>query len=169
MKSLHVALVIGGTGMLADLVRSLTSDFDIVGVVGREKSKFLPLKVFSDKIVPIVVDYSDKAAFNKAIRAFINEYDKPSLLVSWIHSTSPDIPVLAASHCSRDFYDVTGTSGRNPNHISHGREAVIRQKNIRYHRVILGKIDGRWLTNKEISSGVKLAIKTNASEHVVGE
>ena len=154
--------------MLADMVRSLTSDFDIVGVIGREKSKFLALKMFSDKIIPIVVDYSDKTAFIQALQAFINEYEKPSLVVSWVHSTSPDSSLIAAGHCSRDFYDITGTNGRNPNHISHLRESIIEQKNVHYHRVILGKIDNRWLTNKEISNGVKLAIKTNARQHIVG-
>lgn len=166
MKS---ALIIGGTGMLAILTKKLTEDFDIVGVVGRNTGRIQDLQTHSRKIIGLAVDYSDTAGFTEELNHFVGIHGKPQLVVSWIHSTSPEAPLIAANYCDGDFYDVTGQGGAQADHISHEREKIIAAKGIAYHRVILGRKGSGWLTNQEISEGVYAAIQSGQIEYLVGE
>lgn len=166
MKS---ALVIGGTGMLAELTKRLSDDFDIVGVIGRTPAKMQAVQTYSRKIMGLLVDYSNVSILTSELDHFIGIHGRPGLVVSWIHSTSPDVPLVVASYCDGDFYDVTGHDGAQLDHISHQREKAIRAKGITYHRVILGRNGDRWLTNQEISDGVYRAIQLGKTEFVVGE
>lgn len=154
--------------MLADFVRSLTLNYDVVGIVGRNQHKLKALTVFSDKIVGIQADYLDKTGFQEVIESFVETYGKPELIVSWVHSTSASTPLLLAQYCTGDFYDINGSSAREPSHMSRGREPLITKLGVKYHRVILGQIDDRWLTNDEISGGVREALKAAQPEYIVG-
>lgn len=164
----RVALVVGGTGMLAQLVKSLTGSYDYVGVVGRTDSKLQELANFTKNIIPIKSDYTDLADFEQKLSKFVEDFGKPELVVSWIHSTSPEASYILSNYCVGDFYDVTGSSGREAIHPSRKRETEIKSKDIAYHRVILGSIGNRWLTNQEISEGVYYAVQHNAPEYIVG-
>lgn len=166
---MKTALVVGGTGMLADLTKKLAEDFDVVGVVGRNASKIQDLQAQSRKIIGLVVDYSNAASFTDELNHFVGVHGKPQLVVSWVHSTSPEASLLAADYCDGDFYNVTGHSGAQADHISRQREKAIQAKGTSYHRVILGRKGNRWLTNQEISDGVYQAIQSGKAEFVVGE
>lgn len=164
----RVALVVGGTGMLAGLTAKLANEYKIVGVIGRTDTKLQSLAKQPKNIVPILSDYTDLQHFEESIKNFVHEYRKPALVVSWIHSGS-DAPLLVADYCTGDYYEVTGSSGRESTHLSHVHETKIADKGINYHRVILGSIKGRWLTNTEISDGVCQAIHAAHKCFIVGD
>lgn len=164
---MKVALVIGGSGMLAGAVVVLTKSYDVVGVVGRDIAKLDRLQDSSSRIVPITVDYSDTVHFSAILDKFVEEKGSPELVISWVHDHTPDAVLIAAEHCTGDFYDVTGQSGIQPNHISHEHEAKL--SHIRYHRVILAHKGSRWLTNDEISDGVLAAVTQGLKQYIVGE
>lgn len=166
---MNVILVVGGTGMLAGLSKRLSVDFDVVGVVARDKDKLDILSKHSDKIIAITADYTKAAEFKAVLDEFVKSNGRPKLIVSWIHSTSPEAAIALAKYSSSDFYDVTGESGKNAEHISQKRETTISDTCVKYHRVVLGHIGNRWLTNQEISDGVYAAIKADLKEFIVGE
>lgn len=155
--------------MLAGLTKKLAEDFNIVGVVGRNTGKIQDLQAHSRKIVGLAVDYSNAASLTDELNHFVGTHGKPQLVVSWIHSTSPEAPLIVVNYCDGDFYDVTGHSGAQDDHISRQREKTIQAKGISYHRVILGRKGDGWLTNQEISQGVYSAIQSGKTEFVVGE
>lgn len=164
---MKVALVVGGSGMLARAVLELAKDYDVVGVVGRDKSKLDRLKNLSDRVVPIAVDYSDTIKFRAALDSFVKENGSPKLVVSWVHDHSPEATLIVAEYCIGDFYDVTGQAGAQPDHISYEHETKL--PHIKYHRVILAHKGSRWLANDEISSGVLVAISEGLRQYIVGE
>lgn len=155
--------------MLAGLTKKLTEEFDIVGVVGRNIGKIQDLQAHSRKIIGLAVDYSDTASLTDEFNHFTGIHGRPQLVVSWIHSTSPEAPLIVANYCDGDFYDVTGHGGAQTDHISRQREKAIQAKGITYHRIILGRKGDRWLTNQEISEGVYSAIQSSKPEFIVGE
>lgn len=165
---MKVALVVGGSGMLAELSKKLSKEFEIVGVLARDTKKLNLLKEFSVNIIPICTDYTDIDRLRSKLDEFSTTYGKPELIVSWVHSTSPQVPGVIAEYCNRDFYEVTGESGKNSDDVSRQHEVTIRDLGLRYHRVILGHINDRWLTNKEISDGVYSGIQADEPEYVVG-
>lgn len=164
---MKVVLVIGGSGMLAGAVVALTKDYDVVGVVGRDIATLDRLRDLSSRIVPIAVDYSDTIKFRAVLDNFVKENGSPQLVVSWVHDHTPEATLIAAEHCTGDFYDVTGQAGAQPNHISHEHETKL--SHIRYHRVILAHKGSRWLTNDEISDGVIAAVAQGLKQYIVGE
>lgn len=155
--------------MLAGLTRKLTETFDAVGVVGRTPSRLQALQSFSERIVGIEADYSDAVSLTSKLDRFVERYGRPRLIVSWIHSTSPDAPLVVANYCDSDFYDITGLDGAKPTHISRERQKIIQAKGIMYHRIILGGYGNRWLTNQEISDGAYAAVQSGEAEFVIGE
>ncbi len=164
---MKVALVIGGSGMLAGAVLALTKSYDVVGVVGRDIAKLNRLRDSSSRIVPIAVDYSNTAHFNTTLDNFVKEKGRPELVISWVHDHTPGATLIAAKYCTGDFYDVTGQAGSKSEHISHEHEAKL--SHIRYHRVILAHKGSRWLTNDEISDGVLAAVAQGLKQYIVGE
>ncbi len=154
--------------MLSGLVRSLADDFDIVGVVARDRTKLDRLAGFSPKIIQIPADCTDLEEFCPAITQFVSDYGQPSTTVSWIHSNAPEASYILAKQMAGDFYDITGSSGRESSHPSRERERNLTKIGLNYHRVILGSINGRWLTDEEISNGVLDAIHRSTSEYIVG-
>lgn len=164
---MNVALVIGGSGMLAGTVLKLAESYDVVGVVGRDKAKLDKLKELSTHIVPITTDYSDTTQYIAALNNFVKENGNPELVISWVHDHTPKATLIAAKYCTGDFYDVTGQAGAQADHIS--REHETKLSHVRYHRVILAHKGSRWLSNDEISEGVLAAIKDDSKQYIVGE
>lgn len=164
---MKVALVIGGSGMLTGAVLALAESYDVVGVVARDTTKLDKLQDSSSHIIPIAVDYSDTVHFSTVLDNFLKETGNPELVVSWVHDHTPEAALIAAKHCTGDFYDITGHAGIQPNHPSYEREAELSQ--VKYHRVILSCKGSRWLTNDEISDGVLTAITQDLKQYIVGE
>jgi len=163
-----VALVIGGSGMLSNLSKELAKEYDIVGVLGRSKSKMKSL-LDVQKIMPIFGDYTNNNQLERTLDNFVDHHGKPELVVSWVHSTAPEATNIVASYCTKNFYEITGHAGSENDHLSRQHEKDIRKLGIAYHRVILGKHGDRWLNNGEISKGVGEAIGHATPEYLVGE
>ncbi len=166
-KDSKVALVVGGSGMLAALSEILANKFRVVGVLGRTTAKMSEL-VKLDSVVPLLVDYQDSATLNRELDLFAKTYGKADLIVTWVHSTAPDATNIVAEYGKGDFYELVGHDRANNHHSSCKHGKPIQSKKITYHKITLGQIDGRWLTNQEISEGVYEAIQSNLLEFKIG-
>ena len=87
------ALVVGGSGMLAGLCRSLAADDCRVTVVGRDRAKLAGVTA-ADGLHPLSVDYEDLAAFAAALAAAAR--GPITLAVCWIRSWAPRSLLAAA-------------------------------------------------------------------------
>ncbi|WP_194840835.1 Rossmann-fold NAD(P)-binding domain-containing protein [Filobacillus milosensis] len=164
------ALVIGGSGMLAN-VSVWLSDHDYeVYVVGRTKWKMSQLLERPNKITPIYVDYQDEKLF----RQKINQTFDWDLVVAWIHNVPGEPMCVLVNELSKqdepfNLYHVLGSS----TNLHAIREKLSTPKNCTYHQVQLGfKIEdnhSRWLTHKEISNGVIEAIQSGQNIHIIGQ
>lgn len=166
---MNVTLVVGGSGMLSELTKKLSKDFDIVGVIGRNSQRLSRLAEHASNIVPISVDYTINKAFESELSKFVEQYGKPHLIISWIHSTAPMATLTLAKFGKKDFYEITGEGGRAENHISRSHERAIINEGLNYHRIILGHVGNRWLYNSEICDGTYAAVQNRLAEFIVGE
>lgn len=164
-----VALVVGGTGMLAELCFELAKIYDVVGILSRTSKNLVAMSNKDPKVYPICVDYTDLKAYNLALSKFTREYGKPELIVMWIHESGEQAASSTLDYVGNDLYQVTGSSGREASHWSRKTQRKTETLGITYHRVVLGSISGRWLTNHEISKGVLCAIISSKAEYIVGE
>ena len=83
------ALVVGGSGMLAGLCRSLAADGWRVTVVGRDRAKLAGATAADARLHPLSVDYEDIAAFSAALAAAAAARGPITLAVCWIRSWAP--------------------------------------------------------------------------------
>lgn len=167
-------LAIGGTGMLRGAVISLLGDFDIVSVVCRSEESFNKLKEDSGssrKLNWLKCDYTDYQNLTTNLIRTISELNEISMVLSWIHSSAPLAPVMAAKIINHqrtkcDYYDILGSAGVSRH------SAFTQFENITYRTVQLGSVQennvSRWLTHDEISSGIIEAYKNGHKEFTIG-
>lgn len=164
--------------MLRGTALALSTQFKTVSVVGRNSAKLHELQKSNSKINPIRVDYTNSVAFIESIEESANAHGAIALVVSWIHETAPDAPLLLARRLNEhgesvDYYHVLGSAYARPDAgASQLRAAFEAFPNIEYHQVILGFIlegaSSRWLSNEEISSGVNRSIESRLPFATVG-
>lgn len=154
--------------MLSGLCEELAKRYATVGVVGRTKAKMQSL-AHVENIIPIYVDYTDLEVLERELKKFAESFGKPDTVVTWVHSTAPNAVLVAAKYCNGRLYEVTGHSGSEQNHVSRQHEESIVALRLDYHRIILGRVGNRWLTNDEISAGAIQALESPGSEYVVGQ
>ncbi|MRG87236.1 short-chain dehydrogenase [Salinibacillus xinjiangensis] len=171
------ALVVGGTGMLADVTLWLNKKGYYVSVMGRRKDRYHKLmeQVHDPKrISSILVDYHNTDELRKRLMESIKEHGPYELVVAWVHSSAPEaLPTLLQLQAEKglkqtfDLYHVKSSTS----YIK--REKPDLPSSCSYHEVFLGfKLFGhhsRWLTHQEISDGVKDAIHHNRKETIVGQ
>ena len=165
-KLMKRTLVIGGTGMLAGLVHHLAV-YNQVYVIARSERALKALAGSNHNVIPIVADYTHLEDLKQKLDGLTFD-----TIVAWIHSSpsSTETARTIARHCQANFFDITGSDGRNPSHTSHEREIKISKlSGIAYHRVVLGSKGNRWLTNAEISDGVLEATEKKFPVFIVGE
>ncbi|WP_202076604.1 KR domain-containing protein [Caldalkalibacillus salinus] len=168
------ALIIGGSGMLAQTSVWLAEQGYKVAVIGRSRSKLQKLQDRNKGIIPVSVDYTDGAALQHEVRDL--QHQAPiTLVVAWIHRTAPhalaQVLETISQHQKETFqlFHVLGSSSN--------LEEILKKLDTpaqcQYVQVQLGfKLTGstsRWLTNEEISMGVIDAIQTKNSPYVVGQ
>jgi hypothetical protein len=182
MDRINHSLVIGGTGMLSEAALTLGEHSDALSIVARTRKSLdsLGSRLLDSPAVynPIQIDYQDSASLEKALRAAIESYGLIDLVVAWIHSNAPDVPLIVASIAAEkslavDFFHVLGSSSADPKSVLNPIELRLREiPALIYHKIILGFViegrDSRWLTNQEISRGVIDAVSADTPEHVVG-
>ncbi|EST56528.1 short-chain dehydrogenase [Brevibacillus panacihumi W25] len=168
------ALVIGGTGMLADTVLWLVGQGYRVTVLARDRKRFEQLR--QDLPDPqavhfIQLDYHQTAVLKQAMEEWVAETDSVDLVVSWIHSSAPlaletILDALSVQRKPWRLFQVCGSRAwKNP-------PQEIAREHVLFRRVILGFIleeqSARWLFNHEISQGVIDAIRSDQPLSIVG-
>ena len=174
--------MIGGTGMLSDLVRKLAPVSDCISIIARNQSRInelvTELKQIT-KVYGISTDYYDIEDLFLQITTSTAIYGPVDMVVSYIHSPAVQAtPVVAAAISSGkskavQFYDVRSSSISNIDLSKDERLSQVAEfAELDYHRVVLGcKVEGgrfRWLTDKEISEGVFEAIISGKKDQLVG-
>lgn len=167
------ALVIGGTGMLADTSCWLVNDGYHVSVIGRSAHRMEDLRNRTTKpalLTPILVDYCNIALLKEKLEETIAHNGPIELVIAWIHSYVETVLESIASEISGiwKLFHVLGSSA-NLNEI---KDKIHLLDIIHYRQVQLGFImengQSRWLTHKEISQGVIDAIQHDRSINIVG-
>ena len=164
------ALIVGGSGMLAGLCRSLLEDGAQVAVLARSEAG---IRAVAPDVDPIVCDYNDSAALTAALAA---RQPPPDLLIAWDHGRAPDLRRALAEHVRSGgrFVQVLGSAHGDPSHPERLAEMAraARGLPIDYQAVVLGFVvesgKSRWLTNAEISGGVLAAIQSGEALRIVG-
>jgi NAD(P)-dependent dehydrogenase (short-subunit alcohol dehydrogenase family) len=163
------ALIVGGSGMLAGVCRSLCEQADRVSVLARNEKR---IRAIAKAVEPIACDYNDGVALSEELALL----EPPDLVVTWIHGRAPHAR-RALAECVRAegrFVQVLGSAHGDPAHPE--RLAEMTQAThglpIDYQAVVLGFIveagKSRWLNNAEISAGVMLAIESAMPLRIVG-
>lgn len=177
------ALVIGGTGMLRDVVLHLATRFPAgpVSVLARSHARLSWLvreaKSRGGHVQPFAADWHDDAAVALAIRSAIIAHGPVELAVCWVHLDAPRVlPLVAdvigdARHPPR-LFRIVGSAHADPS--AADSNPLKGAEGIRPRRVVLGFVPGpmgsgsRWLTDGEIAAGVIGAIERDAINAVVG-
>jgi threonine dehydrogenase-like Zn-dependent dehydrogenase len=162
------ALVVGGSGMLAGLCHSLAADRWEVTVVGRDERKLAEATAGDAHLHPLSVDYEDVEAFRAALDEATAARGPIVLAVCWIRSWAPEAlrATAAAVAPGGRLVHVVGIQR------SDASDAVIeeleRREALVYQQAQLGAMNGRWLTNEEISAGVYEAVRAEQPYFLVG-
>ncbi|GGC78320.1 short-chain dehydrogenase [Thalassobacillus devorans] len=170
------ALVVGGTGMLAETTLWLADQGYHVSVVARNKRKMdkvLKRSPHTDQLIPVLVDYKNTEELIHRLSRNFERYGTPRLVVAWIHSDAEKareviLREIAKASVRFDVYLILGSS--------HSREEFRQKIDVPEHGTLhivqLGFVmegnRSRWLTHEEIASGVIEAIKKEKMEHIVG-
>jgi NADPH:quinone reductase-like Zn-dependent oxidoreductase len=169
MRRYDNVLIVGGSGMLAGLARTLCEHCDRVSVLGRNEKR---IRAISSAVEPIACDYNDGVALTEAL----SQITSPDLVVAWIHGRAPQARRAFAECLVADgrFVHVLGSAHADPSHPERlaEMEKAVEGLPIDYQSVLLGFVIGagksRWLTNAEISNGVFAAIAAEAPHSIVG-
>ncbi|MGN7468488.1 short-chain dehydrogenase [Brevibacillus sp. SAFN-007a] len=169
------ALVIGASGMLAEVARWLAKEGWQVTVVGRDRRKLEQVRdgaLRPEAVHLLPLDYGQTETLRTAMAKLVESRGPMNLVVAWIHQTSPDALATVLAELSRSpwpfrLYHVCGSRAwKNP-------PVVHVPATCSYHRIILGFVcegdEARWLTNAEIADGVIRAIGDNAAQAIVGQ
>jgi hypothetical protein len=167
------ALVVGGTGMLADATRFVRAQSARMTLVAR-RAEAADLTRSPDEACP--VDWRDFAAFWKALSPRIRAR-RPDLALLWMHASGERaLHWLLAQLVTHPvlIVHVLGSSSGDPRACNESLKAILSSDpSVQYVTVVLGSkaLPGgrrRWLTNAEISAGAIEAIQTGR-DVVVGE
>jgi len=169
MNRLRHALVVGGSGMLAGLCRSLCAHAGRVSVMARNTRRILAI---GPQIEAIACDYND----GPALAEMLAPLEPPDLVIAWIHGRAPAARRALAECVAAEgrLVQVLGSAHGDPSHPERLAEMAKAADGlpIDYAAVVLGfAVDAgrsRWLTNDEISNGVFAAIESGAAHSIVG-
>ncbi len=169
MNAIGHALVIGGSGMLAGLCRSLQDRAERVSVMARNERR---IRAVAPGIEPVACDYNDGMALAETLALL----EPPDLLIAWLHGRAPSARRALAECVAAEgrFVQVLGSAHGDPAHPERLTEMAAAADGlpIDYQAVLLGfVVDGghsRWLSNAEISNGVLAAVASGAPLSTVG-
>ena len=166
------ALVVGGSGMLAGLCRSLAADRWHVTVVGRDPGKLARAASGDPRMHLLSADYEQSAVFVAALGEATAARGSVELAICWIRSWAPRALLDAAAVIAPGgrLFHVLGSQGSDAS--AAATATLWRRDDIDYRAVQLGagaEGDGRrWLTNDEISAGVYAAVLADQPYYLVG-
>ncbi|MFC3212484.1 Rossmann-fold NAD(P)-binding domain-containing protein [Planomicrobium okeanokoites] len=167
------ALVIGGTGMLAQTSVWLSHNGYRVSAIGRNLSKMQRLVERNPEgINSMLVDYKDTEKLAQQLAQIQQKNGPIQLVLAWIHSDGRDvIPCLISSLQQDSEWKLFHVNGSSSNLEEIKAKASV-PSHVHYYQIQLGfKLESgtsRWLTNDEISTGVIEAIRGEKAQYVVG-
>lgn len=169
-------LVVGGTGMLRDLVEALAGDGGRLSLLCRRASAFR-----RGGVRGYDCDYYDDAAFRRALDLACAHAGPVELAVAWFHTLKIAAPRRLAERVGEDgapgrLFQVLGSASVDPAHperlaaaaqVADGLPTCALRQVVLGFRVEPGR--SRWLTNGEISEGVLRAVRHDLALSVVGQ
>jgi hypothetical protein len=171
------ALVIGGTGMLANVSLWLINEGYHVSVIGRNSkrmNKLISLSKDETFITPILVDYNHDYELREQLDISVKKNGQIDIVIAWIHTIGKNV---LKNVITEDFsglnhpWRLLHVLGSDSNLVD-VKGHVTMETNCLYRQVQLGfVIEGetsRWLTNEEISNGVIESIKKDKLVNLVG-
>lgn len=183
----HV-LVIGGTGMLADVSIYLASTADIFTSIASSDASLAKVDsmiargVDSSQCIrhSLKLDWHDPTHFIDSIKAHLVHIGYPNTVLAWVHNTELGLKLVQLIADFRDtsslgcnFFHVVGSASANPvngqNTLRSQCEALLGNH---YRQIILGFIiehnRSRWLNHQEIATGVIHAMNTAEPISIIG-
>ena len=165
-------LVVGGTGMLRRVTRTLALDRTVV-VVSRGGENLEALRAKAPAVVPVIADWRKPRALERALWKATADSGAFSLCIAWMHSDAVRGPETLAQFVQGRFFHVLGSAAADPARPdTELREKMLAMPGLSYHEVVLGFVregaKSRWLTDMEITRGVLTALAWAKPRTVVG-
>jgi NAD(P)-dependent dehydrogenase (short-subunit alcohol dehydrogenase family) len=171
------ALIVGGTGMLADVSTWFVRTGWNTTVIARNQARLNRLRPDSNADVvytPLPLDYRNEEQLRDELRRLMNRIGPVDLVVAWIHSIAPRaLPAVVEeiSAFQRGKWRLFHVKGSSES-IQTIHSTLPVPDACLYRQVKLGFVregdHSRWLTRHEISSGVIQAVQRDRTETVVG-
>ncbi|HVT54179.1 MAG TPA: hypothetical protein VHE77_21560 [Dongiaceae bacterium] len=166
-------LVIGGSGMLAGLVRQLAAQGRQVTVIARGRARLQQLA--GPGIHPLALDYRDPEALADGLARCAAETGPIARCVAWMHDDDLD-RALGIARRVRDIYcQVLGSASADPSRpdlLTRWQSAFAPLDRPALRLAVLGfaieRDAARWLSNAEISAGVGRALAGDRPVTIVG-
>jgi uncharacterized protein YbjT (DUF2867 family) len=166
-------LVIGGSGMLAGLVRHLAKTGRHVSVIARGHDRLQRLA--APNIHPLPLDYRDPGALDEGLARCAREIGPIARCVAWMHDDDLDRALRIARGVSGVYCQVLGSASADPAQpdiLERWQSAFAPLAAPALRLAVLGFVAeggaSRWLTNTEISTGVGLALENSQPVTIVG-
>ena len=172
-------LIIGGTGMLRELVLDMAAKGAHLTLVTRHRAKMEALAQNMDnplgKIHFIEADYRNVEHLRTEIGLNMKYFGPFDKVIAWIHAqgyhTHVDIAELTARP-SLNYYQILGSMSKDPHAAPDKVAEEMRRMDMKYHQLVLGfvieKDQSRWLTDDEICDGIKKALNDTQEESIIG-
>ena len=166
-------LVIGGSGMLADLAEAMARSGRRVSVVARGHARLQSLAARHPNIHPLPLDYYDDVAFDAGLAQAVRERGVFGRCVAWMHDDSRDRALRIARHVRDVYCEVLGSASvdpARPDLLSQWQELFPASLQLRLAVLGFAIENGRsrWLTDAEISTGVGRALESEDPVTIVG-
>jgi hypothetical protein len=169
------ALVVGGTGMLAEAVRGLVARGWRVSVLARRATAFARRE---PGVIPLDCDYNDPSSFGSTLDRARDGAGPIALAVGWFHSLGPASALAFRTGAKTEpgrFFHLLGSAVADParpDRLEKAARSADGAVNCLYRQLMLGFVlegeAARWLTNAEISAGVLRAIDDDAPAMTLG-
>jgi hypothetical protein len=166
-------LVIGGSGMLAGLVRELAAQGRQVTVIARGRERLQRLA--APNIHPLALDYRDADTLEAGLARCVARSGPIARCVAWMHDDDLERVLRIAGCVSEVYCQVLGSASGDPSQpdlLARWQTAFAPLGRPVLRLAVLGFVlegDGaRWLSDAEISAGVGRALDSDEPVTIVG-
>jgi hypothetical protein len=163
-----LALVVGGTGMLAGVVRGLVRAGCRTAVVARNASRITGVVAGTrdpERVLAVPADYTRPDSLKVALDAALMSGERFATAVLWVHRPHrPVVREVVSGLLAADalLVDVLGSAALDPSRERPPAPPSLPESGVTYRQVVLGFTEGqggsRWSTHQEISDGVLAAV-----------
>lgn len=166
------ALIIGGTGMLAGFSADLAEHGVTVSVIGRNEERHENVKRMTahpENVNSLIIDHSHHHPLKEQLLRTMEQNGPIDTVIAWVESFDTLKYII-------DFVSIHSETFRLF-HIRGSRryfedQELVTPVNCRERKIYLGFVlterGSRWLTNEEISNGVRHAVEQDLSSFIVG-